>query len=135
MNVNNLIDEWKIINESLDTKILKNEFYDDFDSFIKSLKWCNKDYVSNIDKIIVITNIQGKVTKKNKTLYIYQSPFNIKFKNMECPAGIMVENLIKSLINIITKISRSNIKVYNSKRKITEEEEEEDDDEEGGCNI
>ena len=119
-----VIDEWKAVTESLN--IVKDKSYDDFNNYIKSLVWCDKKYISDICEIILVTDPREKIIeKKDKKLYISQSPFDIKLNNQIYPSGFMVEHLIKFLIAAITKNSKVNIKLRN--KFVTKDEEEDDD--------
>ena len=125
--------QWETFKNTWKHIVEKNQsdlFYA-FDFYITSEIWKDNNYVNNIETIWVINKNMDKITLKNKTLYVYESPFYVLIDNKTYPSGLLMENIITFLIKSIVNKSSSTINVVkDSRRHIEEEREEEEEDEE-----
>ena len=112
----------------------QSNLFDTFDSYITSEIWKDKEYINNIETILVINKKVDSISLKNKILYIYESPFYILSNNNKdvLPSGLIMETTITLLIKSIVNKSLSTIKVIKDYHfhKDDEEDEEEEEEEE-----
>ena len=102
-----------------------------FDSYITSEIWKDKEYVNRIETILVINKKVDAITLKDKTLYVYQSPFYILINNNQIfPSGFIMEKIIICLIKSIVDKSSSTINIIKDYHHHHHDEEEEEEEEE-----
>ena len=125
--------QWEIFKNTWTDIIEKKQsnLFRAFDSYINSEIWKDKDYVNKIETILVINKKVDAITLKDKTLYVYQSPFYILINNNQLfPSGFIMENIITCLIKSIVNKSSSTINIirdYHHHHYHDEEEEEEEE--------
>ena len=120
--------QWKTFKNTWKHIVEKNQsdlFYA-FDFYITSEIWKDNNYVNNIETIWVIDKSMDKITLKNKTLYVYESPFYVLIDNKTYPSGLLMENIIMLLRKSIVNKSSSTINVVKDSRRHVEEEREEE---------
>ena len=130
--MNSILQQWNILKDTWSNKIDKSQsnlFYDFNDFIVNELPFFDKRNHKYIVKKICISNLRvDKISFKNETLYIYDSPFYVTIAGKKYPSGLILKIFLSNVIKYIENNSLSSIKIVTSKFNNDEEEEEKEED-------
>ena len=128
-----IIQQWDGFKHTWSQKIDKSHsfLFNEFDNFIlNELKQFEKN--NTVKKILIFNKPVKNIFYKNNTLYIYESPFYMIFKEKRFPSALLIETILQLVQKFIENNSLYTVKIIKSliNNNLKEEEEEEKEEEE-----